>query len=310
MIALREEGAPGIDPPARDGVGGLDSEPFVVSVSDIHGYLGAARSALKTVGDHGDYAPLVETDDAGRLHWAGDDEYVLVFNGDLIDRGPDNDGVLALVERLSREAPHGHVRVTLGNHEWGVLFRDLVQWDEWFSGQRTDDERRGLCAAVVDGDLVAAYEGYNFTYAHAGQPSRYQPAYLNRQFADAAEALCAAIGTDEDVDAQQRLTSEVRRVLSMGRQGGRGFGAGITWLDFRYLPGDSPPQVVGHTRQEQPVQKGNVVCENTIRANQANPGGESVLVESPDRLVSLERTYDGGVHTNEFQLPDEVRTDD
>ena len=308
MIDFRGGGETTLAPAVRDGVGGLDGEPLVVSISDIHGYLGAARSALRTVGDHGEYDPLVSADDDGVLHWA-DNDYVLVFNGDLIDRGPDSAGVVELVERLSREAPAGRVRLTLGNHEWGVLFPAVVRWDEWFSGQRSDGDRRRLCKAVADGDLVAAYEGYNFTYAHAGQPSRYRASYLNDKFVDAMAELDAVIGTDEDEDTQRRLIEDYRRVLSMGRQGGRGFGAGIVWLDFRYLPGESPPQVVGHTRQEQPVQKGNVVCENVIRSNQGNAGGEAVLVESPDSLVSLERTYDGDVHENEFEIPGEASAD-
>jgi hypothetical protein len=310
MIEFRDGEESAIESPVRDGVEGLDSRPLIVSLSDVHGYLGAARTALKTVGDHGAYDPLVEADEEGRLHWAGGDEYVLVFNGDLIDREPDSEGVVALVERLSREAPTGHVRVTLGNHEWGVFFPALVHWEEWFSGQRTSAERRRLCRAIPDGDLVAAYEGYNFTYAHAGQPSRYRASSLNDKLVEAAETLSSVLDTDDDEATQRELVEDYRRVLSMGRQGGRGFGAGIAWLDFRYLPGTSPPQVVGHTRQDQPVQKGNVVCENTIRANETNPGGEAIVVESPDSLVSLERTYDGGVHTNEFQLPDEALADD
>ena len=93
-------------------------------------------------------------------------------------------------------------------------------------------------------------------------------------------------------------------MLGLGKGGGRGFGAGIAWLDFRYLPGTAPPQIVGHTRHEQPVQEDNVVCENVIRANRGESGGEAVLVESPDGLVSLERVYDGGVRVHEFEVPD------
>jgi len=296
-----------LPPAARDGVAGLaGDDPLIVSISDVHGYLGAARSALKTLADHEDYDPLVSTDDEGRLHWAGGDAYVLVFNGDLIDRGPDNEGVIAMVERLAREAPPGHVRITLGNHEWGVLFPDLVEWREWYSGQRTDADRRQLCALVGAGHLVAAYDGYNYTYAHAGLSSQYDTGRLNDRFAEATATLEESIGTDADPETQRTLVDDYRRVLRLGRQGGRGFGAGIAWLDFRYLPGESPPQIVGHTRQDQPVQKGDVICQNVIRANQANHGGEAVLVESPTDLVSLERTYDGDVHVHEFDLPGET----
>ncbi|WP_123533691.1 metallophosphoesterase [Halosimplex salinum] len=290
---------------ARDAVDGLEADdPSVVSVSDFHGYLDAARAALTAVGDHPDYDPLVDSDDEGRLHWAGDDDYVLVVNGDLVDRGPDNEGVVALVERLAREAPPGHVRVTLGNHEWGVLFPDLVSWDEWYSGQRTDDDRRQLCDAVEAGTLVAAYEGYNFTYAHAGLVTAYDASSVNDRFVDAALELRETVATPDDAETQRRLVEDYRDVLGLGRQGGRGFGAGIAWLDFRFLTGTAPPQIVGHTRQDHPVQKGNVVCENVIRANRDDPGGEAVLVETPDALVSLERTGDGDVSRRRFDVPD------
>ena len=226
---------------ARDGVAGVDAdEPLVVSISDIHGYLGAARSALRTLGDHDDYDPLVAADDDGTLHWAGGTEYVLVFNGDLIDRGPDNDGVVALVERLAAEAPPGHVRVTLGNHEWGVLCPDIVRWDEWYSGQRSDDDRRRLCAAVDRGHVVAAFDGYGFTYAHAGLPREYDPARLNDRLAAAAAELAEVVGTSDDEPTQYHLVEEYDDVLGLGKGGGRGFGAGIAWLDFRYLPGTAP----------------------------------------------------------------------
>ena len=291
----------------RDGVPGVeaDERPLVVSISDIHGYLGAARRALGTLTDHDDYDPVVTADDDGRRHWAGGDSYVLVFNGDLVDRGPDNEGVVAMVERLAREAPSGHVRVTLGNHEWGVLFPNMVEWSQWYSGQRTDADREQLCRLAERGHLVAAYDGYQFTYAHAGLSRRYDTGRLNDRFADAAATLREAIGTEGDADTQRELVDQYRRVLRPGRQGGRGFGAGIAWLDFRYLPAEAPPQVVGHTRQDQPVQQGNVVCENVIRANQSDRGGEAVLVESPERLVSLERTVEGDVHAREFDRPDE-----
>jgi len=290
---------------ARDGVEGFEAdEPRIVSISDIHGYLDAGRSALTTLGDHSDFDPIVETDDDGRLHWVGDDSYVLVVNGDLVDRGPENQGVIELVERLAREAPPGHVRVTLGNHEWGVLFPDLVRWEGWFSGQRTDADRRQLCSVVERGHIVAAYEGYNFTYAHAGLVADYEAKTVNDRLVDAVRELREAIGTPDDADTQHHLVENSRQVLALGGQGGRGFGAGIVWLDFRFLTGTAPPQIVGHTRQDDPVQKGNVVCENVIRANESESGGEAVLVESPEELVSLERTPDGGVERRAFEVPE------
>lgn len=289
----------------RDGVGGLDADsPRIVSISDIHGYLDAARSALRAVGDHPDFDPVVDADADGRLHWADGDGSVLVFNGDLVDRGPDNAAVVDLVERLAREAPPGHVRVTLGNHEWGALFRDLVSWDSWFSGSRSDDARRQLCEAIVEGQVVAAYDGYAFTYAHAGRVSDYDAARLNDRFADAAGELLDAIGTDDDEPTQKRLVDDYREVLGIGRGGGRAFGAGIAWLDFQFLSADAPPQIVGHTRQDEVVQKGNVVCENVIRATLEDSGGEAVMVETEEELVALERRGNGSVRKRTFESPE------
>jgi hypothetical protein len=303
MLDLGPDRVEPVTPPARDGVDGLPGRPHVVSLSDVHGYLGAARSALRAVGDHPEFDPIVRVDDESRLHWAGGTDYVLVFNGDLVDRGPDNDGVIAMVERFVAEAPPGHVRITLGNHEWGVLFPAVVSWERWFSGQTDDDDRRGLCAAIERGHLVAAYGGYNVTYAHAGRNEEYDPPALNDRLVEVATRLADAIGAGSDDSVQREVLTEYDRILGTGGQGGRGPGAGLVWLDFRYLDPGAPPQVVGHTRQDQPVQKGSVICENVIRANQRNTGGEAVLVESPDRLVSLERTFDGRVHTHEFDLP-------
>ncbi|WP_459192277.1 metallophosphoesterase [Halosimplex sp. J119] len=305
MIDLSAGDSDAVPTDARDGVAGLDADsPRIVSISDIHGYLDDARSALTALGDHPDYEPLVEADEEGRLHWADGDDSVLVVNGDLVDRGPDNEGVIDLVERLAREAPPGHVRVTLGNHEWGVLFRDLVSWGAWFSGQQTDADRRQLCNAVERGEVVAAYQGYNFTYAHAGHVADYEAAAVNDQFVDAALELRETVGASEDDETQQRLVDDYRRILGLGGEIGRGPGAGIAWLDFQFLPGNAPPQIVGHTRQDRPVREGNVVCENVIRANHAEPGGEAVLVETPDELAAVRRTDDGDVERSPFEIPE------
>ena len=88
-----------ISPPLRDTVDAVPHEeanpPAIVSISDIHGYLEDARQALLTLRDHPDYEPVVTAGSDCRLHWV-DQNYVLVFNGDLVDRGPNNEGILVL----------------------------------------------------------------------------------------------------------------------------------------------------------------------------------------------------------------------
>jgi len=294
----------------RDGVAavpdrlrdGVDADRPVVSISDIHGYLDDARRALLTLADHPDYDPVVVADDDGRLHWA-DESYVLVFNGDLIDRGPDNEAVVRLVARLLAEAPPGRVRVTLGNHEMGVLTPDRFGWRDWYSGRVGDDGRRALCRAIRDGHVVAAYEGHGVTYAHAGHPDPYRAAAANDALAVAAEDIAAAVGTSNDEATQRRVIEEQPLVLGLGGRGGRGEGAGLAWLDFSRLPPDAPSQVVGHTRHDRPTRTGNVVCENVIRRNRRTAGGEAVLVETVDGLAALRRRPDGGVVERAFDHP-------
>ena len=68
-------------------------------------------------------------------------------------------------------------------------------------------------------------------------------------------------------------------------------------MDFAHLEPSAPPQIVGHSKKLKPVRKGNVVCGNVIRANNATPGGEGVLIEEPsgDGLTAIRRSPDGGV---------------
>lgn len=287
-----------LEPPFRDSIDALaaaaDEPPTIVSLSDIHGYLAAARSALLTLTDHSETEPVVVTDDDGRLHWA-DNNYVLVFNGDLVDRGPENEGVLALVGRLIREAPPGRVRVTLGNHEAILLARDQFGISEWYSGRVGDDARRQYCEAIQQGYVVAAYEGHSVTYAHAGSTKPYDTAEVNQSLVAAATELADAIGTERDLELQRRLPERYPTVLGVGERHLKGPDAGLIWLDFEHLAADSPPQVVGHTRYDTPQTKGTVYCQNVIRNNIGSDGGQAVVLETPATLSAYIRRPDGGV---------------
>ncbi|MBX0325641.1 metallophosphoesterase [Halomicroarcula sp. F13] len=271
-----------------------DNGPLIVSISDIHGFLDAARSALLTLGDHPDYDPIVEQDEAGNLHWASND-YVLVFNGDLVDRGPANVETIQMVARLIEQAPRGRVRVTLGNHEMGILTQALFSWGSWFSGQVGPDARRSLVTAIRNGHVVAAYKGYTVTYAHAGHNDPYDVTTVNRNLADAASQLHGTIGSADDVTIQQQIVQDNPLVLGMGTRHPKGPDAGLIWLDFQHLQRDAPPQVVGHTRHDTITHKGQVICQNVIRNTVDTPGGEAVLVEDSAGLASLRRDATGDV---------------
>ena len=317
LTAVGTGGGDGKD--ASDGTDGTDaiagrvddptgaSAATIVSVSDVHGYLAAARSALTAVGETDRFDPVVETDDDGRLHWAGND-HVLVVNGDLIDRGPDNAAAVAAVDRLAGEAPPGRVRYHVGNHEMALLLPAVLHWPGTYSGEVGDDVRRAFYGRIRSGLLAAAFEGYRYTYSHAGQPEAFDVAAANRDLRRAADRLLAALDGAEDggdggagqnlpeADAdrefeavQEAVAAEYDLLFGTDGWSGRGADAGLTWMDFAYMPETAPSQVVGHSRQPRPTRTGEVVCGNVIRSTRGSPGGEAVLVETPDELVAVRR---------------------
>jgi len=277
--------------------------PTIASLSDVHGYLEAARSALTAVGDSG-RPPLVTVDADGRLHWAGND-YLLVLNGDLIDRGPANEECVALLERLLAEAPPGRVRYHLGNHEMAVPFRDAFGWAGQYSVERPADERRAVAEAVADGAMPAALEGYRYTYSHAGDNAPVDAASVNETAREGVAALLADSEAWASSERQREVMAEYDRVYGLGGPRGRGPDAGLLWMDFRHVTPDAPPQVVGHSRQTSPTVRGSVVCQNVIRETLHDEGGEAVVLETPDGLEAVVREADGvGVR----DLDAEVRT--
>lgn len=123
------------------------------ATSDPHGHLSELTAALQVAG-------LVD----GGSAWSGGDARLWVL-GDLLDRGPDGLGVIALVRRLAEEAAAvgGAVLPLLGNHEvialgmrrFGdaeVVHRGMVRsfapiWER--NGGHASDQ------AGMDDDLVA-----------------------------------------------------------------------------------------------------------------------------------------------------------
>jgi hypothetical protein len=289
-----------VSSPLRDSVktvsAGASESPAIVSISDIHGYLGEARSALMTLDDHPDFVPVVTSGDDGLLHWA-DENYVLVFNGDLVDRGPQNKETLSMVERLVDEAPAGRVRVTLGNHESMILAPNEYRFADWYSTNVDCDERKQFLQSIADGHVIAAYGGHTVTYAHAGATTEYDTQVVNDALIDAAEELRAAIGTMDDGTVQSRLSEDYPFVLGKGSKGVKGPSAGLIWMSWEHLTPDSPPQVVGHTRQTTPQTKGNVHCQDLIQNNRESRGGEGVFMETADSLLALRREADDSVST-------------
>jgi hypothetical protein len=285
-----------------DGVADLDGDPTVVTVSDLHGYLQDGERALLAVGETDRFDPVVERGDDDRLHWAGND-HVLVLNGDLVDRGPDSEGCVDLAFRLAREAPDGRVRYNLGNHETGLLFQSQFAWDDygWYCMEAGVDTRRRFLAGVRDGVVTVAFEGYEHTHVHAGQPDGVDAAAVNDRLREAAGELHAALGTDDEEAVEARVYEAYDDVFGTGSGNGRGPGAGPLWLDFEHLPGDAPPQVVGHTKHREVTRKWRVVCANVIRRTHMSPGGEAAAVETPDgEVVAAELDTNGTARVREL----------
>jgi len=266
--------------------------PTIVSISDIHGYLEAARNALTAVGETEAFDPIVTTDEEGRLHWA-DNNYLLLINGDLIDRGDHNRECLALLERLAGEAPPGHVRYHIGNHEMGVLFPERFGWPGVYSIEMDDDLRRSFIEHVAAGDITVAFEGYQHTYSHAGANEAFDVRMANEQARKAGRRLLTLLDEGRYDDEQLEVVEDYELVFGTGGTFGRGASAGLLWMDFRHMQESAPTQIVGHSRHLQPTRTGNAICQNVIRDNLDSPGGEAVVIESPDDVVVVTNTSRG-----------------
>lgn len=284
---------PGPIPTAIDWYENTGKSPPIVSISDIHGYLEEAKSALMALGETTEYDPIVTADANRRLHWAGNN-YLLLVNGDLIDRGPHNEECIQLIERLAREAPPGRIRYHLGNHEMAVLFPGRFYWPETYSVDLDRDRRRSFISHVANGRVPVAFEGYNYTYSHAGARTPFDVAAVNEQTAAAGSELLAMLDDGRFDDHHEEIIPHYQAVFGLGdSHGGRGPTAGLLWMDLQHMPSDAPPQIVGHSRRPTPTRHGQVVCQNVIRSNRNSAGGEAVLVESDDRLDAVIREADG-----------------
>ncbi len=287
---------PGAAPDGIEWFRDRGATPAIVSLSDVHGYLDAARNALTAVGETDEYPPVVTEDREGRLHWA-DNEYLLVINGDLIDRGDRNRACLALLERLAEEAPAGRVRYHLGNHEMAVLFPERFRWPGVYSIEMDDDLRRSFVESVADSRVVVAFEGYQYTYSHAGANQPFDVGTANEQARDAGRRLLTMLRDERYREDQLDVLSEYDLVFGVGGQFGWGPSAGLLWMDFEHMRETAPPQVVGHSRQQRPTRTGDVICENVIRSNLGAPGGEAVVIERPDGIAAVRNSTAGATVT-------------
>jgi len=144
------------------------------------------------------------------------------------------------------------VRYQLGNHELAILLPSSVRWPGAYSTSLDAADRREFLERASEGAVTAAFDGYQYTYSHAGQNEPLDVDDVNDAVQTAASELLDVDGDDRAL--QKQLERRYDRVFALGGDGGRGPEAGLCWMDFSHLEPSAPPQIVGHTKRVSPVE--------------------------------------------------------
>ncbi|SOD70500.1 calcineurin-like phosphoesterase family protein [Jatrophihabitans sp. GAS493] len=163
------------------------SSARVAVVGDIGGQLDELRGELQRLG---------ADPSTGRLP----DELTVVQVGDLIHRGPDSEGVLALVDRYLTEQPGQWIQL-VGNHEAQYISEPSFEWGEQISddgaGMLLDwwSERRMRPAIALHAD------GADWLITHAGLTEGFWAGVLHSPATarEAASAINALSGLRQQV---------------------------------------------------------------------------------------------------------------
>ena len=162
-------------------------------IADVHGELGLLTDLLRHLGYDG----------AG-VHPAG---RRLVFLGDLVDRGPDSPGVVALVARL---VAAGRAQCVVGNHELNLLLRKRKADNLWFYGEPVPD---GVATLDTDADREAMLAFFATLPMALRRPDlRAVHACWDEGAIDAAAAASAAV--DLFGEERRRIDDELARELA------------------------------------------------------------------------------------------------
>jgi len=170
----------------------------------------------------------------------------------------------------------------------------------WYSTNLDPELRKQFLQSICDCHVIAAYDGYRHTYAHAGAAENYIASSVNDSLVEAAEQLYPVVGTREETQIRSQLRTEYSRIFAKGTRHVKEPSAGLVWLEYDHLSIDSPPQVVGHTPHLNPRTKGNTHCQDLILENLDSAGGEGVFLETPESLTALTRDANGGVATTQL----------
>ena len=159
----------------------------VAVVGDVGGHLDELRAELRRLGadDRSDRLPP---------------DLTVIQVGDLIHRGPDSDGVIALVDRYLRQQPGQWIQL-LGNHEAQYLRQPLFEWPEQVSDESVATLRRWWEVGQMRAAASIVTETEGFLVTHAGLTSDFWRRTLAAPHSpeQAAAALNSLAGTADDV---------------------------------------------------------------------------------------------------------------
>ena len=167
----------------------------VYAIGDVHGRLDLLDRILATIA----------ADDAGR----GPAETVLVFLGDLVDRGPDSAGVVARALDLRRAGRN--VRFIKGNHEESFLRALDGGEGEMRFFTRIGGQETILSYGVSEQDyLDADYDGLR-ALASARVPAEHRTFLANfERFVEIGDYLFVHAGIRPDVPLAEQKGSDLR----------------------------------------------------------------------------------------------------
>ena len=239
--------------------------PFDI-IGDVHGCAAEAEALLRKLGYEVERS---EQDGAPRYEVTPPEGRLAVFVGDLVDRGPDSAGSLALAMDM---AAAGHALAIPGNHD-NKLARALAGRDV--------ERKHGLAETIEQ--LERTPEAFRARVREflEGLPSHC--------VLDSGRLVAAHAGMKEEL--QNRTSAEVRDFGLYGETTGEtdddGLPVRLDWAtDYR----GKAAVVYGHTPVREPEWVNNTVCIDTGCAF----GGRLTALRWPEReLVSVaaERTY-------------------
>ena len=220
-------------------------------IGDVHGCYDALRRLCEAMGYGEDF------------HHP--DGRVLVFVGDLINRGPES---LRVLRKVSRLVSQGRARLTLGNHD-DVLNR-------WLQGESVETSKGGLDKTIAEieshEDKKALKKAILALYAQAAL----------YWVLDGGELIVAHAGIEEDMIG--KTDPETRRFVLNGDAIGKSPEGKTLRRDWAADYHGSPFIVYGHTPQERAEVRGNTVNIDTG----AYRGGLLTAFRWPERtLVSV-----------------------